>query len=115
MVGSRPFWPGTGTDHDKNHSPQDGHQLKVLRQFLNDYLGSIPCHGTGMNSRLAYNIDENECSDWGEWRNYEGNIPVELANGRIHFGVSRRIKYQTMLVCINANGETLCRLIATTN
>jgi hypothetical protein len=40
---------------------------------------------------------------------------MEPADGPIHFGVSRGIKRQTMLVGINTSGETLCPLTATTD
>jgi hypothetical protein len=66
-----------------------------------------------MNPGLVYNIDANGCSDWEERRSYEGIILVELADGPIHFGVSRWVKHQTMLVCVNASGETPCPLTVT--
>jgi hypothetical protein len=68
-----------------------------------------------MNSRLVYNIDETGCSDWERRRSYEVIVAVELADGPVHFGVSRWIKHQTMLVCINVSAETLCPLIAATD
>jgi hypothetical protein len=95
--------------------PQEDPRPQVPQQFLNDYLDLIHCHITGVNSRLVYNIDETWCSDWEERRSCEGIIPVEQADGPIHFGVSRRIKRHTMLVCINTSGESPCPLIITTD
>jgi hypothetical protein len=38
-----------------------------------------------------------------------------MAKDRVHFSVSRKILHQTMFVCVNASGATLCPLIVTTN
>jgi hypothetical protein len=46
---------------------------------------------------------------------YNGIVPVTLKKDQLRFHVTHKIKHQTMLVCINATGETLCLLIVTSN
>jgi transposase len=94
---------------------QEEPRLQVPREYLNGYLGLILRHVVGTNPRLVYNIDETGCSDWEERKSYEGIVPVELATTPIHSGVTRRVKHQTLLVCINAAGEMLCPLIVSTD
>jgi transposase len=94
---------------------QEDPRLQVPHEFLDAYLELVRRHVVGTNSRLVYNLDETGCSDWEERKNYHGIVPVELADDLIHFGVTRRIKHQTLLVCINAAGEMLCPLIISTD
>jgi hypothetical protein len=95
--------------------PQEDPRLQIPRTFLEQYLTLVGEHVVGVNSRLVFNIDETGCSDWEERGPYPGIVPAAMKNHRIHFPVSRRVKHQTMLVCINAAGETLCPLIVTTD
>jgi hypothetical protein len=95
--------------------PQEDPRLQIPRCFLEQYLALVQEHVVGVNSRLVYNIDETGCSDWEERGPYDGIVPAALKNRRLHFAVTRKIKHQTMVVCINAAGETLCPLIVTTD
>jgi transposase len=95
--------------------PQEDPRLEVPRAFLEQYLALIHEHVLGLTPRLVYNIDETGSSDWEDRRTYEGIVPVALKHARVHSAVTRRVKHQTMLVCINAAGETLCPLVVTTD
>jgi hypothetical protein len=114
IVGSRPLCRHTDNLTARTIRPQEDPRFHVPQQFLNDYLDLIRRYVTGMNLILVDNIDKTRCLDWEKRRSHEGIVPVELADGPSHFGVSRRIKCQTMPGCISASGETLWPLIVTT-
>jgi hypothetical protein len=72
-------------------------------------------HIIGLNSRMVYNIDETSCGDWEERTKFEAIVPADLIGTPIDSPVSRKIKHQTMLVCIDAARETIFPLIITTD
>jgi hypothetical protein len=55
------------------------------------------------------------CFDWKERGPYDALVPAAIKNSRIHFPLTRKIKHQTMFVCINAAGETLYPLMFTSD
>jgi hypothetical protein len=95
--------------------PQEDSRLSIPRQFLEQYLALLRDHVVGLNPHLVCNLEETGCSDWEERKACGGIIPASLRHNKIHFGVTRRVKHQTMLVCINAAGDALCPLIATSD
>jgi hypothetical protein len=72
-------------------------------------------HAVGVKPLLVYNTDETGYSDWEERGPSHGIVPAAWKNQQLHLSVTGRIKYQTMLVCMNAAGETLSPLNGTTN
>jgi hypothetical protein len=82
--------------------PQERLHLQIPRLFLDDYIEWMRQDIIGMNPRLVENIDEIGWSDWEDRKRYRGIVPAELASEPVHIGVTRKIKLQTMLVCINA-------------
>jgi hypothetical protein len=95
--------------------PQEDSRLQISRVFLDAYLELVKQHVIGVHPRLIYNIDEKGFSDWEERKSLRGIVPAPMEGNQIHFPVTRKIKHQTMLVCINTGGETLCPLIVTSD
>jgi hypothetical protein len=94
---------------------QENPCLQIPRLFLDQYFALVQEHVIGINYRLVDNYDEKQYSDWEERGRYDGLVPAAMKNNQIHLTVTRKIKYQTMLVCINAAGETLYPFFAMTN
>jgi hypothetical protein len=95
--------------------PQDDPCLQIPCIFHDGYLELVKQHVAGVRPRLVYNIDETDYSDWEERKPFQGILPASMAGNTLHFPVTRKIKYQTMLVCINAGGEALFPLIVTSD
>jgi hypothetical protein len=95
--------------------PQEDPRLQIPRHFLDDYLALLREHVAGLNPHLVYNLDETGCSDWEERKSFDAIIPAALRHVNVHFGVTRRVKHQSMIVCISAAGDALCPLITTSD
>jgi hypothetical protein len=95
--------------------PQEDPRLQIPLVFLDGYLELVKQHVAGVRPRLVYNIDETGCSDLEERKLFQGILPASMAGNTLHFPVTRKIKHQTMFVCINAGGEALCPLIVTSD
>jgi hypothetical protein len=87
--------------------PQEDPRLEIPREFLEQYLALVHEQVAGVDPRLVYTIDETGCSDWEERGAYDGIIRAALKYQRVHFAVTRKIKHQTMLICINAADDSL--------
>jgi hypothetical protein len=94
---------------------QEDPRLEIPRVFLNQYLDLVSEQIVGLKAHLVFNIDETGCSDWEERKEFDAIIPTSLHAGRVHFAVTPKVKHQTMLVCVSADGDALCPLIATSD
>jgi hypothetical protein len=98
---------------DGKGQPQENSRRELPREFLDHYLVIVRDEIVGLNPCLVFNRGETGTADWEERKRFDTIGPAAYCHERIHFPVQRRVKHQTMLVCINAEGNAPCLLITT--
>jgi hypothetical protein len=92
---------------------QESLRIEISRAFSEQYLALINAKVAGRNPLLASGVDETGCWAWEQKKAYAEIIPADFSGQSVHSAVVTRVKHQTMLVCVNAAGASLCPLIVT--
>jgi hypothetical protein len=91
--------------------PQEDPRLQVPRTWLNRYLALITKIVPLASCELIFNMDETGLSDWEERRAKGVVVPTTLQGRRLHFGVSRKNRHETLLCTISASGDAYLPLL----
>jgi hypothetical protein len=91
--------------------PQEDPRLQIPRTWLERYLALITKIVPLASSELIFNMDETGLSNWEERKAKKVVVPATLSGRRLHFGVSRKSRHETLLCTISASGDAYLPLL----